>query len=100
DKGRLLIACGQAGECVGQGVHAHAVVVHRDWHELESELLEYADRAAIFELLQDDRVTWFGKALRAELQTLHGAVTDDEVVQRRSNVVVVLEALLRDFAER
>src|SRR5205085_9589784 len=63
------------------------------------ELLEDPDRATVLEFFERYRVARPGQSLRAELQTLHGAVGDDHVLDWRTHAVIVCEAFDRDAAQ-
>ena len=78
---------------LGEGVHPHAMVVERYADELQAVLLVDADGPAILELFEDHAVAWPGPALRAELQPLHRAIGNDDVLEPWSHAVVPLEPL-------
>ena len=79
-------------ENVGQRVHTHAMLI--EWHadELQPELLEHADRAAVLEFFENDAVARARESLGAERQSLHRAVGDDHVFERWTQAVIALES--------
>src|SRR5438552_2883969 len=79
-------------ENVGHRVHAHAMPI--EWHadELQPELLEHADRAAVLEFFENDAVARARESLGAERQSLHRAVGDDHVFERWTQAVIALES--------
>ena len=80
-------------------VHAHALVVHRDAHQLGIHAAESVERADEGRVLADDDIARIEHNLREQADRLLSAGGDEDIIVVRTDVVLLLHALCSQLAQ-